>query len=92
MKGFILEDNLEGQRCTISTISTAYHFVGSKLRVDISSEKRGQQKMGALKWWIDAPLVTCIGASRKFHAKCVCCFLLLLLFFLMIEKSSFCKL
>ena len=52
-------------------ISTVYHFVDSKLRAEISSKKRGQQKMGALKWWIDAPLLTCIGASRKFYAKSI---------------------
>ena len=45
--------------------------------------------MGTLKWWIDTPLLTCIGASRKFYAKSVCCFLLLLLFFLMTKTNNY---
>ena len=62
-----------------------YHFVDSELKTEISAKKKGQQKKGALKQRIEAPLHTFPEVSRKFHAEPVCFFKI----FFCDKKNSF---
>ena len=51
--------------------NTVYHFVDCKLRIEISSKMRPQEKKGALKLRIEPPLHFYIGVSRNFHKACM---------------------